>query len=203
MPILEFDGNKLVYESLITAEYLEEVYPTTCPLNSTDPYQRARDRIYVELFGKVISNYNYWHFHSGNRTTFIIHPFCYQVTRGMFKLYRANKDDETTWRIPIASIERGLSWFEEELGKRGSTFFGGKIYQWPSLVYFYGNSIFKLSNFFLSTGDKPGMLDYMIWPWFERMPMLPIVSQGVISVALNKFPKLVSYTFFYLIVIIF
>jgi len=45
----------------------------------------------------------------------------------MFKLYRANKDDETTWRIPIASIERGLSWFEEELSKRGSTFFGGKL----------------------------------------------------------------------------
>ena len=35
------------------------------------------------------------------------------------------------------------------------------------------------------------MLDYMIWPWFERMPMLAILTQGVISVTLTKFPKLV------------
>lgn len=59
VPILEFDG-KLVYESLITAEYLEEAYPATCPLNSSDPYQRARDRIYVELFGKVLFYFGSW-----------------------------------------------------------------------------------------------------------------------------------------------
>lgn len=45
---------------------------------------------------------------------------------------------------------------------------------------------------FLSIGDKPGMLDYMIWPWFERMEMLPVLSQGVIGIDLNKYPKLVS-----------
>ena len=111
----------------------------------------------------------------------------------MFKLYRANKDDETTWRIPIASIERGLSWFEEELSKRGSTFFGGKLNYEQLFVDFDGICLIPvLFLFSFSTGDKPGMLDYMIWPWFERMPMLPIVSQGVISVAINKFPKLVS-----------
>jgi len=49
-------------------------------------------------------------------------------------------------------------------------------------------------------GDKPGMLDYMIWPWFERMEMLPVLSQGVISIDFNKFPKLVklfSYTSYF------
>ena len=50
-----------------------------------------------------------------------------------------------------------------------------------------------MAVFYYSQGDKPGMLDYMIWPWFERMPMLPVLTQGVISVPLNKFPSLVSF----------
>ena len=51
----------------------------------------------------------------------------FQITRAWFKLYRANKDDENSWKIPIASIEKGLRIFEEELVKRNLTFFGGKI----------------------------------------------------------------------------
>ena len=37
------------------------------------------------------------------------------------------------------------------------------------------------------------MLDYMIWPWFERMPMFAILTQGVINIPLNTFPNLVSF----------
>ena len=53
VPILELNG-KLVFESLITVEFLEEAYPSSRPLYSSDPFQRARDRIFVELFNKVI-----------------------------------------------------------------------------------------------------------------------------------------------------
>ena len=52
VPILELDG-KLVYESLITADYLDEVYPETRLLNSRDPYKKAQDRIFMELFAQV------------------------------------------------------------------------------------------------------------------------------------------------------
>ena len=52
VPILEMEG-KLVYESLITADFLEEKFPHTRPLNSTDPFQRARDKMFMELFSKV------------------------------------------------------------------------------------------------------------------------------------------------------
>lgn len=111
----------------------------------------------------------------------------------MFKLYRADKDDESTYKIPILSIERGLLWFEEELGKRGSTFFGGS-YKFSSSICCYGikNVLQLCVPLSLNTGDKPGMLDYMIWPWFERIPALPLTSEGVVKVALNKFPKLVN-----------
>ena len=52
VPILELDG-KLVYESLITADYLDEVYPGARVLNSTDPYKKAQDRMFMELFSQV------------------------------------------------------------------------------------------------------------------------------------------------------
>ena len=52
VPILELDGQPVVYESLITADFLDEVYPEP-PLRPADPMDRAQDRILVELFNKV------------------------------------------------------------------------------------------------------------------------------------------------------
>ncbi|KAJ8302756.1 hypothetical protein KUTeg_019152 [Tegillarca granosa] len=54
VPVLEKDG-KVVYESSITCDYLDEVYPNN-KLLPTDPYQRALDKIIVELFSKVTKN---------------------------------------------------------------------------------------------------------------------------------------------------
>ncbi|KZS02683.1 Glutathione S-transferase omega-1 [Daphnia magna] len=48
VPCLEFDG-KLIFESLITANYLDEVYPSPYLLNSTDPFCKAQDRILIEM----------------------------------------------------------------------------------------------------------------------------------------------------------
>lgn len=52
MPCLELDG-KIIFESLITADYLDEVYPNPCLLNSPDPYRKAQDRILIEMFNMV------------------------------------------------------------------------------------------------------------------------------------------------------
>lgn len=49
------------------------------------------------------------------------------------------------WDDHEATIKEGLGTFEKELLKRGGKFFGR---------------------------DKPGMLDYMIWPWCERADLL-------------------------------
>jgi pyrimidodiazepine synthase len=51
VPCLEFDGN-YIFESLVTADYLDEVYPEPV-LNSKDPLRKAKDRIWIELFNKV------------------------------------------------------------------------------------------------------------------------------------------------------
>ncbi|XP_030570781.1 pyrimidodiazepine synthase [Drosophila novamexicana] len=56
-----------------------------------------------------------------------------------------------------------LDIFEEELGKRGTPYFGG---------------------------DKPGFVDYMIWPWFERLAVLKYVLGERYSFDSQRFAKL-------------
>jgi len=42
------------------------------------------------------------------------------------------------------------------------------------------------------TGDKPGMLDYMIWPWCERSEMLKIMGGDQFVLPRDRFLRLVS-----------
>ena len=44
-----------------------------------------------------------------------------------------------------------MKYFETELKNRGTAFFGGN--------------------------ENPGMLDYMIWPWFERAEIVPLMDE--------------------------
>ena len=44
---------QIVYESVICGEYLDEQYPEK-PLLPRDPYQRARVRILIDAFSKVL-----------------------------------------------------------------------------------------------------------------------------------------------------
>lgn len=56
-----------------------------------------------------------------------------------------------------------LDFVEAELGRRESAFFGG---------------------------CKVMMVDYMIWPWMERMPMMPTFAEGT-ELTEERFPLLV------------
>jgi len=31
--------------------------------------------------------------------------------------------------------------------------------------------------------DRPGMIDYMIWPWFERRPVIQLTHPGAVDYA--------------------
>ncbi|KAH8322036.1 hypothetical protein KR059_000873, partial [Drosophila kikkawai] len=55
-----------------------------------------------------------------------------------------------------------LDIFEQELTKRGTRFFGG---------------------------DKPGFVDYMIWPWLERLPVIEYVLKDSYNFDEKRFPK--------------
>ncbi|XP_012267252.2 pyrimidodiazepine synthase-like [Athalia rosae] len=62
-----------------------------------------------------------------------------------------------------AAILDGLEIFEKELEKRGKPFFGG---------------------------NRPGMLDLMIWPWFERFELLGIMSDEKFVIPRGRFLRL-------------
>jgi len=52
VPTLEFNDGQVLYESVIVADYLDEAYRGP-KLSSSDPYQKAVDRILVENFAQV------------------------------------------------------------------------------------------------------------------------------------------------------
>jgi len=139
VPSLEFDG-KVLYESLITADYLDEAYGDSRSLNSKDPFQKAQDRIMIELFVKVVGNF--------------------------YKVLKEAKSGEESWKESFENLLSGLETFEKELTKRGSPFYGG---------------------------EEPGMLDYMIWPWMERLPAFPIVTNGLVNNPCDTFPNLAKW----------
>jgi len=55
VPVLE-QNDKIVYESAVCDEYLVDVYGSK-GLIPTDPYQKAREKILMETFGKVTDKY--------------------------------------------------------------------------------------------------------------------------------------------------
>ena len=55
VPCLQFDDGRVLPESLIIADYLDEVYPNK--LSPSDPFKRAQHRVLVEMFSKVTSNF--------------------------------------------------------------------------------------------------------------------------------------------------
>lgn len=68
-----------------------------------------------------------------------------------------------------STIVNGLQTFEQELGERRTLFFAG---------------------------NKPGMLDFMIWPWCERADILKLFGNQHL-LRRDKYKKLVScYRFF-------
>ena len=62
-----------------------------------------------------------------------------------WKKGQGEKDRAAHWAESMENLER----FETELGLRQTAFFGGE--------------------------DLPGWMDYMIWPWFERINIFPSV----------------------------
>ncbi|KAF2896245.1 hypothetical protein ILUMI_09929 [Ignelater luminosus] len=116
IPALEVENGEVLTESSIIIDYLDEKYSNN-PLYPRDPLQKAKDRLLINHFNKVISA-------------------MYNALLNTGKGYLEDHQN---------IITNGLATFEKELSSRGGPFFGG---------------------------NKPGMLDYMIWPWCERVDLL-------------------------------
>ncbi|XP_075698505.1 glutathione S-transferase omega-1-like [Rhinoderma darwinii] len=119
VPSLETADGKIIYESPIICDYLDEAFPGT-KLTPADPYQKAQQKILLEQF-------------SG-------------VTSALYKIMFAKKDNQDTTELKAQFFEK-FQKFEEALSKRNTPYFGG---------------------------ESVSMIDYMIWPWFERFTIIGV-----------------------------
>ncbi|XP_064113035.1 pyrimidodiazepine synthase-like isoform X2 [Macrobrachium nipponense] len=137
VPVLEKNG-ETIYESLITCDYLDEVYPNP-PLYPSDPWKKAQDKVLIDRWAKV--------------------------SQAWYKIRFAVGNEEIMAKA-LQELHEGLDIYESELKKRKTKFFGG---------------------------EKPGMLDYMIWPWAERICVLQEIS-GDKFLTEESYPALISWT---------
>ncbi|XP_064611437.1 glutathione S-transferase omega-1-like [Liolophura sinensis] len=131
VPVLEHD-EKVVYESLVCNEYLEDIYPKfRC--SPRDPYLLALDRMVVERSNWFISRF-------------------YKV------LLKDQQKNET-----LDQLEKALDVLEKDLSGRGK--------------FLAGNAV--------------GNLDFLLWPWFERLCVVEVISGFKFTE--ERFPKLFSW----------
>ncbi|XP_048732551.1 glutathione S-transferase omega-1-like [Ostrea edulis] len=134
VPVLEFD-DKVVYESNVCNEFLDNVYPTP-KLIPADFYEASRDKILWETFGKITELF-------------------YEIPKSVA---------DGTLDESIRRYKRRVGRYEDELAKRGK-YFGGA---------------------------SPCMVDLMVWPWFERIPVLTVVAPEA-KLDPKEFPHLSSW----------
>ncbi|KAG0730218.1 Pyrimidodiazepine synthase [Chionoecetes opilio] len=135
VPILEQD-NKLMFESLVTCDYLDERYPNP-PLYPADPWKKGQDKMFVELWSKVIMS--------------------------LFKMF-FNLENEDIVGKSYENVKEGIDVFEKELSMRNTKFF---------------------------SGESPGMLDYMMWPWAERLELAQMIMQKGTILPLHRHPNMI------------
>ncbi|CAB3387765.1 Hypothetical predicted protein [Cloeon dipterum] len=136
VPILEHDDGRFVIESLIVADYLDEIGDSNISLHPRDPYKKAKDRVLVDKFNSVIG------------------PFI-----NCLLSFGKPEPDVKLFDAVLNNLDR----YETELKNRNCEFFGG---------------------------ERPAMLDFMIWPFFERFEQFTIFGGKEFLLPEKRFPKL-------------
>ncbi|XP_032234379.2 glutathione S-transferase omega-1 [Nematostella vectensis] len=132
VPMIEMPDGRLLPESLLCCEYLDELFPQN-PMYPSDAFEKNRQRLLIDRFGKVTSS------------------FYQMLMRDM---------DEDALKGQTETLNKDLSLYENELKNR--TFFAG---------------------------EKPGMADFMLWPFFERFCLL----EGKYEISAKSFPALTKW----------
>ncbi|CAK1545007.1 unnamed protein product [Leptosia nina] len=136
VPIFEYEEGKAIFDSAIINAYLDEKYPEP-PLQSSDPLQRAQDKIVAELLSSAHSAY-----------------------------YTAAFNAQALTPESTPTYHRGLEVLQKEIEARGTKFLAG---------------------------DKPGLVDYTIWPYLERFLALPLLGKPEFAITEEKYAALLTY----------
>lgn len=134
VPTLEKD-DRIVYESAICCDYLDQVYPDN-KLTPDDPYRQARDKMTVEVFSQFVSDFQ--------------------------KMMSSPPQEKPE---SLQKIKNNLCEFESSLTARQGAYFGGNAVQ---------------------------MLDFLLWPWFERILIFAKVVP--LTFSLEDYPALCEWT---------
>ncbi|XP_066457119.1 glutathione S-transferase omega-1-like isoform X2 [Eleutherodactylus coqui] len=121
VPSLETPDGKIIHDSPIICDYLDEAYPGN-KLTPADPYEKAEEKMLLEHFSTVIST--------------------------LYKIFFAKKDNQNTTEVKEQFFEK-LKKLEEDLTKKNTPYFGGQ---------------------------SVSMVDYMMWPWFERVNVFDVLE---------------------------
>ncbi|XP_023696520.2 glutathione S-transferase omega-1-like [Paramormyrops kingsleyae] len=114
VPVLETVQGQLICDSVITCEYLDEMFQDK-KLFPADPFKKAQQKMLLEEFSKVV-------------------PFFYKIPIGKSKGEDTSAEEE--------ELKGKFIKLNEVLVGRKTKFFGG---------------------------DSLTMIDYLMWPWFERV----------------------------------
>ncbi|XP_050351610.1 pyrimidodiazepine synthase-like [Nymphalis io] len=150
VPSIEIKEDVCIYESLITVEYLDEVYPQR-PLLPKDPVKKAFDKITVETTGAI-------------QTIF----------------FKAVTAPDTITDETVKAYHRALKFIEDQLKSRDTTFLGGAepgyadymIWPWFERVQGYKNGDHRIK---IDPLKYPLLMQYI-----DNMLKDPAVSQYLI-----------------------
>ncbi|XP_063818079.1 glutathione S-transferase omega-1-like isoform X2 [Pseudophryne corroboree] len=98
VPSLETSDGKIIYESAIVCDYLDEAFPGT-KLTPADPYVKAQEKILLEYFSTIITL--------------------------LYKILFANNNKEDTTELKEQFLEK-FTKLEERFAKRKTPYFTGK-----------------------------------------------------------------------------
>ncbi|GAB5578764.1 glutathione S-transferase omega-2 isoform X1 [Prionailurus iriomotensis] len=185
IPVLENSKCQLIYESVIACEYLDDAYPGR-KLYPYDPYERARQKMLLELFYK---RYGYG----------VVMTMCLKVgrlkelktgsaLRGIFLRFQVphlTKECLVAIRCgrECADLKLALRQefcnLEEAFTHRKSSTPSGEmenihLFFSPTIHHFKGILGYQNTVFF--GGDCISMIDYLFWPWFERLDVYGIAD---------------------------
>ncbi|XP_046928324.1 LOW QUALITY PROTEIN: glutathione S-transferase omega-2-like [Lynx rufus] len=170
IPVLENSKCQLIYESVIACEYLDDAYPGR-KLYPYDPYERARQKMLLELFYKV--------------------PHLTKACLVAIRCGRECADLKLALRQEFCNLEEV---FPVVIS---STAFTNRKSSTPSgemenFIFFHSRSItlkiLGYQNTVFFGGDCISMIDYLFWPWFERLDVYGIAD------CLNHTPALRLWT---------
>ncbi|KAM5140809.1 glutathione S-transferase omega-1-like [Mantella aurantiaca] len=137
VPSIETSDGKIIYDSPIVCEYLDEVSPGT-KLIPSDPYAKAEQKMLLETFSAI--------------------------TSAFYKIVFAKKNNEDTTELKSQFFEK-FKKLEEALAKKNTPYFGGKSVSfidymvWP---WFERFSVFGLKDLLDKTPNVKAWHDHML-----------------------------------------